>query len=240
MNPTGKTAASWRGVALPGIVADRRDPPARLPGASSPCVLDFEMILILGLLLPRGRLHRRRRLHRQALPATRRRPDPDAGRPRTCSGTPTDVDADWSVEYRAGDDAAWKKAEAPTIRRVAVAGVPPHRVYRAALTGCRRAASSLTGSARATRSSSRPRAKARKSADQPYRFVAFGDIAQGTPEQKAIAYRMVQEKPDFVMITGDIVYGRGRISEYRDEVTGRSTTPTTARPRSAARSSGRP
>ena len=33
-----------------------------------------------------------------------------------------------------------------------------------------------------------------------------------------MAYRMVQAKPDFVMITGDIVYGRGRVSEYREKL----------------------
>jgi 3',5'-cyclic AMP phosphodiesterase CpdA len=59
-------------------------------------------------------------------------------------------------------------------------------------------------------------AKARKASGQPYRFVAVGDIAQGTPAQKAIAARMVLEKPDFVIIPGDIVYSRGQVSEYRD------------------------
>jgi hypothetical protein len=56
-----------------------------------------------------------------------------------------------------------------------------------------------------------------KRVDQGYRFVAFGDSGAGTPEQKAIAYRAFVEKPDFVMIPGDIVYARGRISEYRKE-----------------------
>src|SRR3954447_14966440 len=43
-----------------------------------------------------------------------------------------DVDAEWSVEHRAGADRPWTKAGAATSRRVAVAGVEPHRVYRAA------------------------------------------------------------------------------------------------------------
>src|SRR3984957_1079318 len=56
---------------------------------------------------------------------------------------------------------------------------------------------------------------ARKSWRQPFRFVLFGDCAQGTPSQNAIAYQAYLAKPDFIFIPGDIVYGAGRISEYR-------------------------
>jgi 3',5'-cyclic AMP phosphodiesterase CpdA len=128
-----------------------------------------------------------------------------------------DADADWSVEYRPGADRPWRKAEAPSVRRVAVAGIGPHRVYRAALTGL------VPGGEFAYRVSKggevvfSAEGRASKAADQPYRFVAFGDCAAGTPQQKAIAYRAYLAHPDFVMIPGDIVYSRGRISEYRDK-----------------------
>ena len=58
-------------------------------------------------------------------------------------------------------------------------------------------------------------AHARKSARQPFRFVLFGDCGQATPAQNAIAYQAYLAKPDFLFIPGDIVYGSGRISEYR-------------------------
>ena len=58
-------------------------------------------------------------------------------------------------------------------------------------------------------------ALAPRSADQNQRFVVFGDCGANTPEQKGIAYRTFVSKPDYVMITGDIVYGKGLISEYR-------------------------
>jgi acid phosphatase type 7 len=125
-----------------------------------------------------------------------------------------DVDANWSVEYRFGVD--WKKAEGRVIRKIVSPQVPPHRLYRASLTGLP-SGSEFTYQVRkgddVVFSST---AKARKSAGQAYRFVAVGDIAQGTPAQKAIAERMFLEKPDFVMVPGDIVYGQGRVSEYRD------------------------
>src|SRR5262249_43339333 len=58
--------------------------------------------------------------------------------------------------------------------------------------------------------------RAPKAANQPYRFVAFGDCAAGTAEQKAVAYRAYLARPDFIVIPGDIVYSRGRITEYRE------------------------
>jgi 3',5'-cyclic AMP phosphodiesterase CpdA len=53
--------------------------------------------------------------------------------------------------------------------------------------------------------------------DQTYRFAVFGDCGVNSAEQKGIAYQAYQAKPDFVMITGDIVYDRGRVSEYREK-----------------------
>ena len=49
-------------------------------------------------------------------------------------------------------------------------------------------------------------ARAPKGAGQPYRFVVFGDCGAGTAEQKAVAFQTYLARPDFVMITGDIVY----------------------------------
>ena len=47
------------------------------------------------------------------------------------------------------------------------------------------------------------------------RFAVFGDCGVGSPEQKAIAYRVSQQKPEFVLIPGDLVYNRGMIIEYQ-------------------------
>jgi 3',5'-cyclic AMP phosphodiesterase CpdA len=59
------------------------------------------------------------------------------------------------------------------------------------------------------------RARAPKAPGAPIRFVVFGDAGAGTGGQKAVAYRTFQAGPDFVVITGDVVYDRGRIGEYR-------------------------
>jgi len=46
------------------------------------------------------------------------------------------------------------------------------------------------------------------------RFVVFGDCGVGSAAQAKIAYQTSLNKPQFVLITGDNVYQRGRASEY--------------------------
>jgi len=46
------------------------------------------------------------------------------------------------------------------------------------------------------------------------RFVVFGDCGIGTAAQAKVAYQTYLQKPEFVLITGDNVYQRGRASEY--------------------------
>jgi acid phosphatase type 7 len=128
-----------------------------------------------------------------------------------------DEAADWSVDYRGGTDGPWRKAGEPAPRRIAVKDVAPHRVYRAALTDLSPGVGFTYRVRKGGEVVFSAEGRARKSASQPYRFVAFGDCAQGTPAQKEVAHRAFLEHPDFVMIPGDIVYARGRISEYRDK-----------------------
>ncbi len=47
------------------------------------------------------------------------------------------------------------------------------------------------------------------------RFVAFGDCGTASPQQKAIAYQVSLQKPQFVLVTGDNVYTAGRVIEYQ-------------------------
>lgn len=47
------------------------------------------------------------------------------------------------------------------------------------------------------------------------KFAVFGDCGIGSPEQAKIAYQVYQHKPQFALITGDMVYSYGREEEYR-------------------------
>ena len=52
--------------------------------------------------------------------------------------------------------------------------------------------------------------------DSNTRFVVFGDLGKGTKEQSAIAQQVWKQKPQFVLVAGDVVYTRGLESEYRN------------------------
>lgn len=53
-----------------------------------------------------------------------------------------------------------------------------------------------------------------KAFEQPYSFVAIGDIGAEKIDQKKLAQLAFNLSPDFVAIPGDIVYDEGRVSEY--------------------------
>ncbi|SIO35676.1 Calcineurin-like phosphoesterase [Singulisphaera sp. GP187] len=131
--------------------------------------------------------------------------------------TDTDTDADWSVEHRAAADRPWGKADTLDFVPVAVAGIEPHRVYRAALTGLVPGGSFAYRVLKGGEAVFSAEARAPKRADQPFRFVAFGDCGAGTPEQKPLAHRAYLSKPDLAVIPGDMVYEYGLISEYREK-----------------------
>ena len=126
----------------------------------------------------------------------------------------SDEDVRWSVRYREGE-AAWRDAAAPGIRRVALIGVAPHRVYSVDLSGLTPGGPFTYEVMRAGKRVFNASGRARKSAAQAQRFVVFGDCAADTPGQRAVAYQTYKTDPDFVFIPGDIVYSGGRVSEYR-------------------------
>jgi 3',5'-cyclic AMP phosphodiesterase CpdA len=128
-----------------------------------------------------------------------------------------DASADWKVEVRDASIADWRAVETPAAHTIAVPGIRPHLVYRAHLTGLAPGQEFHYRVLKSGKAVFESAATARKSFDQPYHLVLFGDCAAGTPSQRAIAYRASLEKPDFIFIPGDIVYSSGRISEYRQQ-----------------------
>jgi acid phosphatase type 7 len=126
-----------------------------------------------------------------------------------------DAESDWSVEHQTNAASEWRKADTPSSRRVAVADIEPHRVYRAALTNLEPGGTFHYRVFKDGQVVFSAEARTPKAADQPYRFVAFGDCGAGTKDQKPLALRAFLSKPDFVLIPGDIVYEYGLITDYR-------------------------
>ena len=132
-----------------------------------------------------------------------------------------DESGDWAVEVKwsAGKvkTPIWRKTAAPSSRRIAVEGVEPHRVWRATMTGLQPGMEFEYRVLRGGKPVFDGKGKARKAANQPFKFVAFGDCGAGTDSEKAIAVLTLKQNPDFVFIPGDIVYTRGKVTEYREK-----------------------
>ncbi len=121
----------------------------------------------------------------------------------------------YTVRYRQGGD--WKNATAGEVRKVETTENPLHFVRSGNLVdlapGTKVEYEVMKDGTVLFKSS----VVSPKSANQDFRFVVFGDCAAGTPQQKEIAFQTTNQTPDMVVITGDIVYGRGRSSEYREK-----------------------
>lgn len=56
--------------------------------------------------------------------------------------------------------------------------------------------------------------RTRKTPDQPLHFVVVGDLADDRPPHREVAAQMARAQPEFLIVCGDIVYDRGRLSQY--------------------------
>jgi hypothetical protein len=138
---------------------------------------------------------------------------PSASSMRVTWQTP-DVAADWGVEFSLSRSGPWKKADTPAVRRLAVQGMKPRRMFNAAVTGLDAGKAFHYRIVKNGRPIFASDGIAAKAADQSFRLVVFGDMGCGTPEQKNIARQAHMAKPDLVVMPGDIVYENGRVSEY--------------------------
>jgi predicted phosphodiesterase len=121
----------------------------------------------------------------------------------------------WTIEYKEETESSWRRAPDAKFRLVNIQGVPAHRVYNSTISRLKpgelfnyrllwNGKPVFTG-----------QATAKNSDQQDYRVAVFGDCGANTPSQRKVAYQAYVAKPNFVLIPGDIVYGGGRISEYR-------------------------
>lgn len=125
-------------------------------------------------------------------------------------------DTDFDFAVRVKNSGQWSEPAKAASRRVAVRTIDPFRVWSAPLENLKPGEEFDYQVLNSGAPVFEARARARKSARQPYRFVVFGDCGAGTAEQVAIARQAYAAQSDFVLITGDIVYSRGRVSEYAE------------------------
>ena len=133
-----------------------------------------------------------------------------------------DRDESWSLEVRAPADVVadsnapspWVAAAPVMVRRVAIEGVKQRRLYRAIVPGDTPGRLFDYRVRRGGVPVFEARARAPWTEEHPHRFVVFGDGGADTWEQRAVAYQTALARPDFVLITGDLVYYKGSFFEY--------------------------
>jgi acid phosphatase type 7 len=121
----------------------------------------------------------------------------------------------WKVETKSATSTLWKpNVGKMTTKTVEVEGVDAHTVHKAILIGLKPGEAFDYRVLKNNMPVFSARSKA-PSAKSVYKFAIFGDVGADTPEEKKIAMQVAQTNPDFAFITGDIVYDKGRASQYR-------------------------
>jgi len=128
--------------------------------------------------------------------------------------TTKDEDAKWTVEQKHDTKGSWTKSSSISSRKIIVTATDVRKIFSSTLTGLLPGTTFFYRVLRNGKEVFSSTAQAPRAPDQPFRFVAIGDIGAGTPEQRPLAHRAFLEKPDLVIVPGDIVYDRGLISEY--------------------------
>ena len=141
-------------------------------------------------------------------------PDPAPGKLDLCWQTYDSTG--WEPAYRISPSGAWINAKASATHAITLAGTRPRYLHIAQMD---RLVPGSTFSYHLVHRGTEiftTDARAPQSGDRHTRFVAMGDIGAGSREAKLIAGLAWKQKPDYVVIPGDIVYDRGRVSEYDD------------------------
>lgn len=125
------------------------------------------------------------------------------------------INRDWSLQYTT-DGTNWTSANI-TFKRALPELLVPSRLYTATLNNLTPGKQFQYRLVDSKKILFEGTSKTPEENATNFRFVVFGDAGYGSPAQKKIAYRTYLSKPDFVVITGDIVYAHGRLSEYRDK-----------------------
>ncbi len=120
----------------------------------------------------------------------------------------------WAVEWQENAKAKWIAASDMYAAKVVLANAVPMQVYRAMLTSLPPGSTINYRVKNNNKVVFTSTAKTIKNENQPYKMVVFGDIGAGTKEAKQIANGVYKADADMIMVTGDIVYEYGLVSDY--------------------------
>ncbi|MBX9669634.1 MAG: metallophosphoesterase [Candidatus Obscuribacterales bacterium] len=123
----------------------------------------------------------------------------------------------WSIEWQGASEKTWRKTDKVTTTPMPIPSLTTTLVFsltRATIDGLKPGTKFNYRVLKNNEIVFESHGMARKSAKQAYRFAVVGDIGAGSPGQTAVVNQMELQKPDFLVIPGDIVYNSGRVAEY--------------------------
>jgi len=123
-----------------------------------------------------------------------------------------DSNSKWELTFTVNNK--WVNANEISYQKVNVNSVVPFQVYHAVISSLVSGQIFKYNVIRDGNIVFQSEGQAPKSNNQPYSFIAIGDIGAEKPDQKKLALLAYQKKPDFIAVPGDIVYDDGLISEY--------------------------
>lgn len=123
--------------------------------------------------------------------------------------------SDWKVQVDCAREDKWgKNYKVKAVHRMGLAAGQPFFRYTAEISGLKPGEPFSYRVLKGEKQVFQADAVARKGFNQPFKFAVVGDIGAGSSGQKAVANQMFKQRPDFLLIPGDIVYNRGLVSEY--------------------------
>jgi hypothetical protein len=120
----------------------------------------------------------------------------------------------WTLRWIQGNDEA-KSAKRIEYREVNVDGVAPHRIFNASIAGLRPGQPFTYDLLLDDMVVFSAGAMAPKAPGQAFRFALMGNPGRGSRNLKALAYRVYEARPDLLVLLGDLVPGKGRMSDYQ-------------------------
>lgn len=107
-----------------------------------------------------------------------------------------------------------KKASV-VAKKITIPGIKPYWMVSATMQGLSGKTSVEYSVTRNGSTVFSAKAKVPPGPGQSARLLLFGDTGRGLPGQKKVMYRAFQAGADLALVSGDIVYPHGRMSEYR-------------------------
>lgn len=124
------------------------------------------------------------------------------------------AEEDWQVQFRQQGEAQWRSTKLTRGNKISIEGHPENYRFSATLEPLGSGVQFEYKIFKASEQVFSATALTRKGRGQSQKVVIVGDLCEGGVGSRKIAYQIGKANPDLLLLAGDLVYRRGRLSEY--------------------------